>query len=98
MPFLCPVCGYPDLSEVPVSPETGGSYEICPSCGFQFGVSDEDEGISIEQWRKRWIQAGMKWFSQGIPAPKKWNSTQQLANAGLLPKPGKGKPSQSGMG
>ena len=27
----------------------GGSYEICPSCGFQFGVSDDDLGSTYEQ-------------------------------------------------
>ena len=50
MKFTCPVCGYPELEEPPRSPRTGGgSYEICPSCGFQFGVTDDDKGVSYEE-------------------------------------------------
>jgi hypothetical protein len=30
----------------------GGSYEICPSCGFRFGATDNDEGISYASWRQ----------------------------------------------
>ena len=37
--FACPACGYPDLAEAPWS-ESGGSFEICPSCGIQFGYTD----------------------------------------------------------
>ena len=48
--FTCPVCGYDRLVEPPRT-KCGGSWEICPSCGFQFGVSDEDEDYTDEQWR-----------------------------------------------
>jgi len=34
---------------------SGPSYEICPSCGFQFGVSDDDQGYEYEQWREMWL-------------------------------------------
>ena len=46
MGYLCPVCGYPELEEVPRTHDGGGSYEICPSCSFQFGVSDDDKHYS----------------------------------------------------
>jgi len=68
----CPVCGYPKLQELPRSASGGGSYEICPSCGFQFGVDDDDKGISYEQAREKWIAGGMLWHSKGMPAPKDW--------------------------
>jgi len=55
----CPVCGYPELDEPPRSSSGGGSDEICPSCGFQFGLDDEDGGIGYATWRERWIAAGM---------------------------------------
>ena len=78
--FTCPVCGYPELQESPRSPRTGGgSYEICPSCGFQFGVTDDDEGIGYEEWRTRWIEKGMPWDSAGIEEPPPhWDPQEQL--------------------
>jgi hypothetical protein len=78
--FTCPVCGYPELQESPRSPRTGGgSYEICPSCGFQFGVTDDDRGIGYEDWRTRWIEKGMPWDSAGIEEPPPhWDPHEQL--------------------
>jgi rubredoxin len=81
--YACSVCGWPGLAEPPRSASGGGSYEICPSCGFQFGVTDDDEGISEAKWRARWIKAGMKWSSVARPAPKKWDARRQLARARL---------------
>jgi len=78
MKHLCPVCGFPDLSEAPRSKSGGGSFEICPSCGFQFGVSDEDQGFTHAQWRTAWKTGGCKWSSRQTPPPG-WNATQQLA-------------------
>lgn len=80
MSFLCPVCGYPELCEQPRGEETGGSYEICPSCGFQFGVSDEDRGFTYESWRNAWIKAGARWQSIGQPPPPGWDPVRQLQN------------------
>jgi hypothetical protein len=74
----CPVCAYPKLQEPPHAPSGGGSYEICPSCGFQFGVDDDDKGTTFEQARERWVAGGMKWSSKGIPAPKAWDGAKQL--------------------
>jgi hypothetical protein len=78
MKHNCPVCGYPKLKEVPRTQIGGGSYEICPSCGFQFGVSDEDCGFTYEQWREKWRAEGMKWASRQEP-PRGWNPATQLA-------------------
>lgn len=86
MSYLCPACGYPDLEEPPRSPRTGGgSYEICPSCGFEFGVTDDDLGITYDEWRSRWVAAQMPWRSEGIePPPLGWNPTRQLASVQRL--------------
>ncbi|MFZ0226653.1 MAG: hypothetical protein WAL41_06865 [Mycobacterium sp.] len=79
MGYLCPVCGFRDLLETPRSPRTGGaSYEICPSCGFEFGVSDDDLGYSYDRWREEWVTRGMPWSSAGRPAPEGWDPTAQL--------------------
>jgi hypothetical protein len=66
------------LREPPRSKRSGGSFEICPSCGFQFGVTDDDQGLSYEQWRKTWRDGGMKWSSQRTP-PADWDPSAQLA-------------------
>jgi hypothetical protein len=78
MGFVCPVCGYPTLKEPPRSASGGGSYEICPSCSFQFGVTDDDRGIGYEQWRAQWIQRGMPWDSGTSTPPPGWNPKRQL--------------------
>ncbi len=74
----CPVCGFPKLLEKPRTRAGGGSFEICPSCGFQFGVSDDDAGFTYEEWRERWRVGGLKWSSQK-PAPPDWDPSKQLA-------------------
>lgn len=78
MNHTCPACGYPKLKEEPRSKENGASFEICPSCGFQFGVSDDDEGFTYRQWRERWEKSGMKWSSATKP-PKDWNPAKQVS-------------------
>ena len=78
MKHACPVCNFPGLAEPPRGKSGGGSYEICPSCGFQFGVSDDDGGFTCDQWRKNWLQSGAKWSSRSAP-PKNWDAAAQLA-------------------
>lgn len=80
MSYMCPVCGYRGLGEPPRSPVTGGgSYEICPSCGFEFGVTDDDRGFTYEVWRQLWIDNGMPWESEGLePEPPNWDPEAQL--------------------
>ena len=80
MSYYCPVCGFDGLYEPAYSESGGGSYEICPSCWFQFGVTDDDEGIAFHEWREAWIERGMPWSSKGRPAPKDWDPQLQLKN------------------
>lgn len=74
---VCPVCGYPSLQEPPRSTTGGGSYEICPSCEFEFGVSDDDLGYTYDEWRREWLSDGMPWRSSR-PKPRQWNPEEQL--------------------
>ena len=76
--FMCPVCGCGELKKPPRSETTGGSYEICPCCGFQFGYDDEDQGISDEEWRRRWIEKGMPWSARIRRPPPGWDPVEQL--------------------
>jgi ribosome-binding protein aMBF1 (putative translation factor) len=73
MKHSCPVCGFPNLTEPPRAKNGGASFEICPSCGFQFGVSDDDKKISYAEWRATWSQGGSQWSSRQ-PAPKNWDA------------------------
>ena len=57
----------------------GGSFEICPSCGFQFGVSDDDRGFTYDVWRKKWIDGGMVWDKGRSSPPPGWDPIRQLA-------------------
>ncbi|MBX7212359.1 MAG: hypothetical protein K1X78_28900 [Verrucomicrobiaceae bacterium] len=77
----CPVCAYPNLREPARSASGGGSYEICPSCGFQFGVDDDDKGIAFEEARTAWLAGGARWSGKGVPMPKGWNGRKQLQAA-----------------
>ncbi len=80
---LCPVCGFSGLKENPRSREGGGSYEICPCCDFEFGVTDDDKGIDYNTHREQWIAQGMQWSSKTRKAPKNWEPGSQLANLAL---------------
>ncbi len=84
--YMCPVCGWTGLAELPRSPAGGGSYEICWCCGFEFGVTDDDLGYTYEQWRNDWIQKGMPWDGSSIrPAPDGWDPAEQLRRLQLPP-------------
>lgn len=79
--FVCPVCGYPGLDDAPRSASGGASYEICPSCGFEYGYTDDDQGYSYEAWRAKWIDRGMPWDAAGDePAPEGWDPRRQLSS------------------
>ena len=71
-PHACLVCGFDKLKEAPRSKSGGASFEICPACGFQFGVSDDDDGLTYEEWREDWITRGTEGSSSGIKKPRSW--------------------------
>lgn len=79
MAHPCPVCAYPNLTEPPRAKSGGGSYEICPACGFEFGVSDDDLGHTYESWRNAWVAKGMKWSSRGTKQPAGWAPAAPVA-------------------
>jgi hypothetical protein len=66
---LCPVCGF-EMEEGP------RDYNICPSCGTEFGLHDVNS--SIENLQKLWIDGGLHWYSRVIPQPPNWNPEAQL--------------------
>lgn len=40
--YICMICGFDKLEEIPYYEDFGGSNEICSCCGFEFGVDDFD--------------------------------------------------------
>lgn len=78
MKHRCPVCGYPDLMEAPVL-----SYEICPSCGTEFGYTDSapnDEARSRRHYELmlEWLRTGPRWHAGWQPQPEGWNGRKQV--------------------
>ena len=68
---ICPVCSYDGLFDPPYDENGYGSYEICPCCGFQFGLDDyPDKDKGITEWRKKWEANGRPWFSKVKKASK----------------------------
>lgn len=63
---LCPVCGFYFFKDFGYKPWDGEvpCYEICPSCGIQFGYDDAAGGSQENRikchnaWRKRFLQEG----------------------------------------
>ena len=79
--YTCLVCGYTGLDDPPVNARGFGTYEICASCGFEFGVDDIDKHFTYESWRAQWVADGMRWWSSDFEdPPADWDPRQQLAN------------------
>lgn len=81
--YLCPVCYYPDLDEPP------GEFNICPSCGTEFGVDDYVPGgnptdLIYRELRYRWLENGAPWFDAGVPPPSGWNGYEQVRQNSAL--------------
>ena len=78
--YTCPICGYDGIREELGSvPDKWGTFEICPSCGWEFGY---DNPAEIIQYRHLWLVNGAKWFDPKAK-PKKWDVKEQLARIGL---------------
>ena len=95
---VCAVCGWPWLKE-PQRYDTGGtSEEICDCCGFQSGYSDQALCIPVEEWRRRWVEGGMrfKWSDDTLPPPG-WDPVAQLATLSGESEPSRDLPDNHGL-
>lgn len=72
MVHRCPVCLYGSLLYPPEN------HEICPCCGTEFGLDDEQE--THLQLRSKWIARGAPWFSHYTLPPPGWSGIEQLAD------------------
>jgi uncharacterized Zn finger protein (UPF0148 family) len=75
----CPVCGYTDLFEPPRGEAGEASFEICPSCGTEFGCDDFE--VSHEALRIKWLEGGAKWYATHQQMPEGWDGKTQCENA-----------------
>jgi hypothetical protein len=69
---MCPICGY-YMEEPP------DDYNICPSCGTEFGLHDVNN--SITELQAAWLGVGPNgpvWWSQFDPPPANWNPLKQF--------------------
>jgi hypothetical protein len=78
--YTCIVCGYDGLDYPQKDEWENPTQCICPRCGFQSGYHDDamDEPLTIEEFRKVWIDRGAKWFSNNRSKPKNWDLKEQL--------------------
>jgi RNA polymerase subunit RPABC4/transcription elongation factor Spt4 len=85
--FVCPVCGYRNLARRPWK-GSANSYEICPSCGIEFGYEDGtgDDWVRRQhrhlELRLAWIDRGSPWSSSD-PSPPGWDPVMQLLGIGV---------------
>jgi hypothetical protein len=75
---VCAVCGWRQLKLPQRAASGGASHEICPSCGFESGFTDDEKDYTYEAWRAKWVADGLKWFSSGISKPVQWNPMLEL--------------------
>jgi hypothetical protein len=66
---LCPICGY-EMEESPCC------FNICPSCGTEFGMHDVNATVS--ELREAWLGTGPQWASKTEPEPENWDPLLQL--------------------
>jgi hypothetical protein len=62
------------------------SFDQCPSCGYEFGVTDhpnaDGDAMTFAEWRQQWRMQGCPWSGDG-KAPKGWDALRQLTEAGI---------------
>jgi hypothetical protein len=76
--YVCASCGYRHLERPQRNATGGASHEICPSCGFESGYTDDEQDITFEQWRQQWVAKGLPWSSKGQAKPAGWNPMVDL--------------------
>lgn len=74
--YQCVVCFYDGLEHNQYTEDGGPMFNICPCCGFQSGYHDLDREITIDEYRKMWLEKGAKWKHQ--PQPPDWKVDEQI--------------------
>ena len=86
MKYVCPICGYPEMTQPAYDEYDCCSWDICPSCGVEFGYHDATR--SHETLRQQWLEKGAEWYSAVTAPPWNWNPQAQLEAAGFVEEAG----------
>lgn len=81
--YYCLVCGYRGLIAPQYDSEGLPNFELCICCGYQAGYDDDDQGHSIESYRKWWFERGAPWCHLE-DKPKDWDLKKQLKNINII--------------
>jgi hypothetical protein len=73
--YTCPVCGFG-------MPDPPSDFNICASCGTEFGL--HDSGTNVSELRREWIKSGAQWSSKVVKVPVGWNPYVQMLDAHLV--------------
>ncbi len=80
--YSCRICG---LSHYPFLPwgedNMTASFVICECCGAEFGY-DDCNIISIQNYRKIWLENGGNWLYKDRK-PANWSLSEQLENISI---------------
>ena len=80
--YICPICGYTALEELPWEDDgQTPSFTICDCCGVEFGYEDATQK-GKSKYRDQWIASGGKWFNEA-KRPENWDMKDQLKNIGV---------------
>jgi hypothetical protein len=69
------------LAQPPYDQHQCASFEVCPSCGTEFGYDDVKR--SHAELRNAWLAAGAPWRSRATKPPLGWTPLEQLRAAGF---------------
>ena len=96
MNYICPVCGYDGLENPPYDDNGNKSYDICVSCNFEYGFSEDNDvdlGYSVtpdemrpaafQLYRKKWIEDGAI-VGQPILYPERFQENGKVKREVLL--------------
>lgn len=80
--YTCKVCGFDGLEWPQYLDNDEPNFVICDCCGFQSGYDDDDQGLTFEQYRKKWIERGAPWVNPAKKPPD-WDLLSQLKKSGI---------------
>ncbi len=77
--YICSVCGYDQLESKQYYDDGNPTYIVCNCCGFESGFDDFDQGLTIEEYREKWIKDGCIWLIEYLK-PANWIMEEQMKN------------------
>lgn len=76
------MCGFPELGEPAYGSGGEPSFEICPCCQVEFGLTDD--GVPHGLLRELWVADDLRWRGLKQYQPVNWSGEDQLHQSGLV--------------